>query len=220
MRALLIPVIVVVLSGCAQWDAIALRQEALAPALTRFRDAQFHSSPEHSDTTKDGKMALARLFEKRGQSDRAEHYYHALIEENERDPVPHHRLGVIATKQRRFAEAEEHFQTAMQLAPPTAKLFCDMGYAYYLQDKLTDAEEVLKQALELDPNLQAASNNLGLVLGIQGRDDESLSAFKRGVSNAEAHANLAYTRAQRGDLEAAQAGYLYALTLDKTLRKS
>jgi Flp pilus assembly protein TadD len=218
MRTLLIPLILVAFSGCVQWDTLSFQQASRAPAPQRSRDAQFHSSAERRDKVEDGQLAFARLLEQRDQPDRAEHCYHALIEKNDRDPVPYHRLGVIAARQRRFAEAEQHFQTAKQLAPPTAKLLCDMGYAYYLQDKLTEAEEVLEQALELDPNLQAASNNLGLVLGVQGRDDESLSAFKRGVSDAEALANLAYARSQRGELEAAQTGYLYALTLDNTLQ--
>jgi tetratricopeptide (TPR) repeat protein len=72
--------------------------------------------------------------------------------------------------------------------------------------------------LAVDRNHEAAHNNLGLLLGIQGRYEESLAEFKKCGSEAEANASLAYAMTQRGELDQAQKRYLYALQLDKSLR--
>ncbi|NJL24013.1 MAG: tetratricopeptide repeat protein, partial [Calothrix sp. SM1_5_4] len=90
----------------------------------------------------------------------------------------------------------------------------------YLQDRLPEAEKCLGEALAVDPRHKPAWNNLGLVLGAQGRFPESLEAFQRVGSEAEAYANLGYALAQRGEYEQSEKAYLRALTLDSGLRKA
>jgi len=166
----------------------------------------------------DSRLALARLCERRGQIEQAKRLYQAYLDNNPPLVLPHHRLGVIAAREGRFAEAEEHFRIAGQLAPPSADLLCDIGYAYYLQHRLPEAEQVLNRALAQDPKHRATLNNLGLVLGAQGRFADSLAMFRQVGSEAEAHANLGYVLAMSGKLKEAQDAYLRALTLDGRLK--
>ncbi len=126
----------------------------------------------------------------------------------------------MAARRGKYQEAESHFRKALQLGRPTPDLLNDMGYAYYLQGELRKAEYMHREALALDPSHAGANNNLGLVLGEQGRFQESLAAFKRTVTDAEAYANLAYVHAQLGDLDEAVAHYSHALTLDKELSRA
>jgi Flp pilus assembly protein TadD len=166
----------------------------------------------------EGQFALARLWERRGESDDAEQAYRKLLEKTPRDARLHHRLGVLAVQKGDFAKAEDHFRTARSLAPPTAELLSDMGYCSYLQHRLPEAEADLNEALRLEPTHAAAINNLALVLGRQGRSKEALDLFQRTNSEAEACANLAYVLAQNGELAQAEQMYLRALTLDNRMR--
>ena len=170
----------------------------------------------------DNEIAMARLCERRGETDDARQMYCTLLKKFPQDPRLHHRLAVLAVQKSSFSEAEEHFRAARSRAPAGAELLNDMGYCCYLQGKFKEAEDLFRQALKADANNPAAitmaTNNLGLAVGAQGRLDESLSLFKRVNSEAEAFANLAYVLAQTGQGARAQQMYLRALTLDNTMR--
>jgi DNA-binding SARP family transcriptional activator len=57
-----------------------------------------------------------------------------------------------------------------------------------------------------------------MVLGEQGRDEESLAMFRRVGTEAQAKANLAFVYTQRGDVDQAVESYSEALTLDAKMR--
>jgi Flp pilus assembly protein TadD len=166
----------------------------------------------------ESQFALARLSERKGEDQQAEHIYGLLLETAPQDARIHHRIGVMAIQKGDFARAEEHLHKAESLAPPTAELLSDIGYCYYLQQKLPEAEEALNRALKVDPVCAAAVNNLALVLGREGRFNESFDLFRRNNSEAEACANLAYVLAQNGESARAEQMYLRALTLNESLR--
>lgn len=172
------------------------------------------STQEQLDT----QLSLARLSERHGQNDQARRIYEAVLEKSPKNQVAHHRLGVMAARQTDYAKAEQHFARAAEVAPPTADLLTDMAYNLYLQDRLVEAEQVLRQAVQRDPESKRAHNNLGLVLGELGRNDESLVEFRLAVSEAEAHSNLAYARSQAGDVRTAEQQFHAALALDNSLR--
>jgi len=170
----------------------------------------------------DNEIAMARLCERRGETDDAQQMYCALLKKFPQDPRLHHRLAVLAVQRSSFSEAEEHFRAARSRTPADAELLNDMGYCCYLQGRFKEAEDLFRQALKADANNPAAitmaTNNLALAVGAQGRLEESLSLFKRVNSEAEAFANVAYVLAQSGQGARAQQMYLRALTLDNTMR--
>lgn len=163
-------------------------------------------------------LACARLCERHNDAGQARRIYQALIKENPKQVEPYHRLAVLAAKEGNFAEAEAYFQKALAAGPATAELLSDMGYALYLQDRLPEAEKALRRAVEVDPNYLAAHNNLGLVLGQQGKFDAAMASFRKAGSAAQAHANMGYVYATRGELDQAEREYSRALTLDQELR--
>jgi len=167
---------------------------------------------------KDSALARARLLERQGEVSQAREIYQAVLEKYPAEVLPYHRLGVLAARDGRFGEAEQLFSIALQMAPPSVELLSDYGYLLYLQNRLDVAEQVLRDALAREPYHHSANTNLGLVLGMQRRFSESLAAFRRAGSEAEAHANLAYTLTQLGDMSLAKEQYLRALKLDNTMR--
>lgn len=213
------------LSGCAKMKLFGEPEvfgtAAAMPGSTSKASLPFGLSDPAGDDAKDpneGPFALARLCERRGEDQQAEHLYNVLLEKTPNDAKLHHRLGVLAVKKGNFAEAEQRFRTAQSMGPATAELLSDMGYCQYLQCRFPEAESLFVEALKLDPNHAASLNNLALVVGRQGRIDESLRLFQRTNKEGEAYANLAYVLAQNGNFDEAEKAYLHALTLDNNMR--
>jgi len=55
----------------------------------------------------------------------------------------------------------------------------NLGLAFFNLKRYREAEDALRYALSLDPQLQAAYYNLGLVLIAQKRPNEAKAALKR-----------------------------------------
>lgn len=164
------------------------------------------------------RFAMARLAEREGNLQHAQGFYEDILSADPNHVGAHQRLAIIATHQNHFDEAESHFQAALKANPKDASVMGDLGYAYYLQDRLDEAESTLRMALEHDPNSVPIRTNLALVLGQKGQFATAFDLFRETASEAEAHANLAYIHAQRGELEQAQHHFNQALTLDPKLR--
>ena len=90
--------------------------------------------------TVDRQLALARLSERHGEAGKAEQIYQNVIAKVPDEVVAHQRLGILAAKRRQFDAAMEHFENAKRCGEPSAQLLGDIGYAYYLQHKLPEAE--------------------------------------------------------------------------------
>jgi Tfp pilus assembly protein PilF len=180
--------------------------------------ASFRGGGGSESSRLSGQLSLARLSERGGQYDQARNLYARYLLQKPNDPLPYHRLAVIAAREEQYDKAEEYFQKARSMAPPSSKLLSDFGYLYYMQDRFAEAEELLRLAVAEAPDDDAANNNLGLLLGEQGRFAESFEAFQRAVSPAEAHANLAFVMAQVGEHQRALEHYSQALTLQEDLR--
>ena len=192
------------------------------PGQQRQVAGEQQNGPQHANdlATLDPALAIARLTERQGDPGDAKRQYLRYIEKHPEHPVPHHRLGVMAAKEAKYEEAEARFTKAAQLSKPSAELLSDLGYLYYLQSRMPEAERLLRQASQLEPSNQTVHNNLALVLGAKGNFDESLRNFRRVNEEGQARANLAYSLSQNGQLDNARAEYLNALTLDNQLNNA
>jgi|GEM_PF-6731093 len=165
-------------------------------------------------------LAKARLLERRGDSNQAIMLFKRFLEseENLKNPIPYHRLGVIYASQGNFEEAHRYFGQSFRLNPRNVQLLSDIGYSYYLEHKLKDAEVALRRADSYAPNNESVCINLGLTLGMQGRFEEAMQSFKKVCTAAQSYANLAYIYSQMNRFGDARSAYLKALTLDKDLK--
>ena len=148
----------------------------------------------------DRALSVARLTERQGNLDEAMITYRKILEADPDNVLAHHRVGVVAVKERRFEDARLSFETAMRLAEPNAELLNDVGYLHYLRQDLPNAEATFRQSLAKDPRNKLARNNLGLALAEQGRFDEALAEFRQVGTEAEAFSNLAYIQVKIGEL--------------------
>lgn len=190
---------------------------AAAPGCARLSQALNRTFADNSQQLKT-QYSVARLQERQGQFVQARQNYEQIAARDPRNVEARHRLAVIHSRLGNLEEADLWFQEALDLDPMNAEIWCDLGYALYLHNDAQAAEEALRQALECNPSHQRAMNNLAMVLGQQGRFDESLAMFRRCGTDAEAHANLAYLYAQAGRGQKAIEYYSKALDLDPDLQ--
>ena len=121
--------------------------------------------------------SLARLAERRDDPRSAERAYREIMTEDPKNPLPYHRLAIMRAKQSLFDEAETLFSKAHELNPTDPTLLSDMGYFHYLASNNKKAEEYLRSALKYDSANEICCNNLGILLGEQGRYEEARTFF-------------------------------------------
>lgn len=160
---------------------------------------------------------LAHLQERKGNLKQALQMYSELHQLKPQDVEICQRMGIVFQRLGRPQDAVSYFMTGLRQEPHNSALLADFGYALLLQNDLQSAEFALRQAIKDDPANRRAVTNLAMVLGHQGRFDESYSLFKQVGSEAEANANLAYIHVQRGEGREAVKRYSRALTLDSNL---
>jgi tetratricopeptide (TPR) repeat protein len=95
-------------------------------------------------------------------------------------------------------------------------LFNDLGYCYYRQGDCREAESWLRQAVAVNPACDRAWVNLGLVLGKEGRYEESCDAFARAVRPGQGPGMAALLK-EEGRLEEAKDTLHTALELQPDL---
>ena len=101
-------------------------------------------------------------------------------------------LGTALDQQRRHAEARDQYQAALALKPGEVSILNNMGMSFALQGKLPDAEKILRQAMA-SPGAEAmprVRQNLALVVGLQGRFDESKQIASQDLPPDQVQANL------------------------------
>lgn len=198
-------------AGCSlipTWDEVR-------SAGTTVKD-QVTGKARHDRLNK--QYAEARIMERRKDFAGAEGMYREILKEEPESRDCYHRLGVIAAQQTKYDEAHLLYQQALQYSTPTPDLWSDIGYCFYLQNKLPEAEQAMRQSLAIDPQHRASLNNLAMVVGEQGRIDEAYDLFRRGNSEAEAEQNVGFLCAACGELDRAQHHFSRALSANPEMR--
>ncbi len=120
-----------------------------------------------------------------------------------------------------WARAEAEYRRMTKARPNDADLFSDWGYSFYLRNNWDEAEAKMRKALQLNAKHERAHGNLGLVLGQKDRPGDALKEFRAaGLSEAEAHCNLAFVYWSRGKLESAKQECRAARELDASCVKA
>jgi Flp pilus assembly protein TadD len=114
------------------------------------------------------------------------------------------RLAVLYDREGDTERALSEFRRALREGPRDAALFNDLGYCYYRRCDFHEAESWLRQAVAINPACDRAWVNLGLVLGREGRFEESCDAFARAVRPGPGRSGLAAMLAEEGRLEEAK----------------
>jgi tetratricopeptide (TPR) repeat protein len=128
------------------------------------------------------------------------------------------RLAVLFDRSGEFDKALDEYHRGLEENPKDAALLNDLGYGYYCRGQWTPAETNLRKALAANPKLVGAWNNLGMTLAQQGKYDESLAAFAKVVTKAQAHCNLAFILATQAKIDDARQNYMIAIQYEPGLQ--
>lgn len=93
----------------------------------------------------------------------------------------HLNLGIALAEMGRWREAVPQYRRALTLPGLTAEGVAhqNLGLALYHLRQYPEAEQELRFAISLDPRMEAAYYNLGLLQAATGRRDDARATFRR-----------------------------------------
>lgn len=94
----------------------------------------------------------------------------------------------------RHQEARRYYESALKIVPGEPSVLSNMGMSWMLSKDLPKAEAALRQAYANPKASSTVRQNLGLVVGLQGRFAEAEEIVKSDLPPDEAAANVAYLK--------------------------
>lgn len=153
--------------------------ELLAKQTEKARqEANFPPATPAINGSVESLLAQANQAERSRQFPAARALYEQVLQASPRNSQAHHRLGVLADQDGHYAEAQNHYQVALSQEPENPILLSDIGYSFYSQDRLDDAEQYLQESLRVQPNNEIARNNLAQVYGRRAQQTGSQSDYQ------------------------------------------
>ncbi|MGB8274459.1 MAG: tetratricopeptide repeat protein, partial [Alphaproteobacteria bacterium] len=105
--------------------------------------------------------------------------------------------GVAYDRMGAHAKAQESYDAGLKLAPNSLSLLNNLGLSLALGGDMNRAIDVLKSAAADPAASPRLRQNLALVYGLAGRDDDALKMSRVDLAPAEAERNVAYYRILR-----------------------
>lgn len=102
--------------------------------------------------------------------------------------------GTVMAKQGKYADAVPFYKRALTLSPDNPTVMNNLAMAYAMTGDPKKAEGILRQALVAPGATPKVRENLALVLGLQGRYDESKAIASGVLSTDTASANANYLK--------------------------
>jgi Flp pilus assembly protein TadD len=102
--------------------------------------------------------------------------------------------GTALDQMGRHDDARRYYASALKIAPDEPSVLSNLGLSYVLSKDLPKAEETLRRAYANGRADARVRQNLGLVVGLQGRFAEAETIVKADLPADEAAANVAYLK--------------------------
>lgn len=102
--------------------------------------------------------------------------------------------GAVLDQLGRHAEAQRYYLTALKIVPDEPSVLSNLGLSYALTKDLPKAEDALRRAAAQHPADPRVTQNLALVVGLEGRFAEAEELARANLPPEQAAANVAYLR--------------------------
>lgn len=119
-----------------------------------------------------------------GRWDRAEAIYRQALPFAQRAPVVLYLSGLLAEQRGEFQAAAAHYAHSLRVDPTAAKSAVRLASLLIAESRASEAETLLRRALEASPKSHEAWNALAFSLKIQGRLADAALAHERAVQVA------------------------------------
>jgi tetratricopeptide (TPR) repeat protein len=137
--------------------------------------------PDASGTEMTG-FLLGAVFERQKKFDQAEAEFRKVLEANPRNSSTLNYYGyMLADRGIRLAEATDLIKRALAEDPNNAAYKDSLGWAYYKQDKLPEAEEMLRQAAIRESHDPTILSHLGDLYAKMGKDDLAEAQWQKSL---------------------------------------
>jgi tetratricopeptide (TPR) repeat protein len=137
---------------------------------------------------------LGAIYERQKQFDKAEEQFKKVLNVNPKNAAALNYYGyMLADRGLRLDEAQEMIQLALDQEPYSGAYLDSLGWVYYKENKLGDAEATLRKAVERESHDPTIRTHLGDVLAKQGKTEQAANEWEKAL--AEWHRSLP------GDLE-------------------
>lgn len=146
-------------------------------ARTAFEQARA-LDPRNADAYR----GLAEIHQALDQPDQAEADFRRAIELRPTDRALHDLLGTLYFRGGRMKEAEAEYRRSIELAPDGIYGLRNLAGALIADDRLPEATELLKRALQVRPTPTLYSN-LGTVYFYQGLYPEAAAAYQKALAS-------------------------------------
>lgn len=139
-------------------------------------------------------LMLGAIYEHQKQYDKAEEEFKKVLDVNPKNAIVLNYYGyMLAERGVRLDEARDFIQRALDQEPYNGAYLDSLGWAYFKQNKLDQAELTLRKAIERESHDPTIRQHLGDVLARQGHMDLALAEWEKSLSE--------WRRALPADLE-------------------
>src|ERR1700757_2853348 len=128
-------------------------------------------------------LILGAIFARQKQYDKAEEEFKKVIDVNPKNSMVLNYYGyMLADRGIRLEEARDLIQRALDQEPYNGAFLDSLGWAYYKQNKLDQAELTLRKAAERESHDPTIREHLGDVLAKQGRMDLAVVEWEKSLN--------------------------------------
>lgn len=103
-------------------------------------------------------------------------------------------IGVVMDQLGKHPEARLYYEKALTLSPGNPRVLSNLGLSLALDNQPAKAEEVLRQAAQAAGTDTRVTQNLALVLGVQGKFEEAAAVERPDMPDVVISANQDYYR--------------------------
>jgi tetratricopeptide (TPR) repeat protein len=157
------------------------------------RMAEALNSADKLATEKDEKNDIifrrGAMYERQKKFDLAEKEFRKVLDEDPKNASAWNYLGyMLADQNTRLSEAQEYIQKALALDPDNYAYLDSLGWVYFRQNKLDDAEMQLAHSLRLSSKDPTIHDHLGDVLFKKGKLKDAIAQWQSSLKEWDASA--------------------------------
>ena len=124
---------------------------------------------------------LGILYDETGNSSDSDLFLHRAIKLNPKNPESYNLRGGIAYRKTNYQQAGDDYTHVVQLQPKNAQAWMRLGKSQHIIGYHDDAIKCSLEALKLNPKLNEARFNLGLIQAYQGDAEKSQIAYQEAL---------------------------------------
>src|SRR6202162_188260 len=146
---------------------------------------------------------LGAIYEREKKFDQAEDQFRKVLQANPNNAAVLNYYGyMLADRGVRLSEATDMIQKAVKLDPNNGAYLDSLGWAYYKQNKLAEAEELLRKASERQGHDPTILGHLGDVYMKLGQSERAATYWERALAESRKAIPAEYEADQVNDVDA------------------